>query len=110
MYYFTYIHSRFILIFHFNRDAAQQKCYCGTPKCRGYIGKKSKAGDQSSSDESDDNEDIATTKPDEPAKKKKLYMIKKITNKDKKRLREVSFINKYIYKLILIFVFYNFIA
>lgn len=75
----------------FNRDAAQQKCYCGTPKCRGYISKKSRTGDPSSSDESDDNEDIITTKLDEPVKKKKLSIIKKITNKDKKRLREVSF-------------------
>lgn len=75
------------------RDAAQQKCYCGTPKCRGYITKKSKTEEQSSSDESEDNEEeseVFTTKSGISEEKKKTIKIQKITNKDKKRLREVK--------------------
>uniref|UniRef100_A0A2S2Q0E3 [histone H3]-lysine(36) N-trimethyltransferase n=2 Tax=Sipha flava TaxID=143950 RepID=A0A2S2Q0E3_9HEMI len=73
-------------------DAAQQKCYCNAPKCRGFISKKSRTGDdQSSSDESEDNEDdILTSKSDEREEKKKKITVKKITNKDKKRLRELD--------------------
>lgn len=79
----------FIICIIYWRNTAQQKCYCGAPKCRGFISKKSKTGYfSSSSDESDDEEDISVIKPDEQEKRKKIK-IKKITNKDKKRLQEV---------------------
>ncbi|XP_050438814.1 probable histone-lysine N-methyltransferase CG1716 [Adelges cooleyi] len=73
-------------------DAAQQKCYCGTPKCRGFISKKSRTSEQSSSEESDDDDDdeVVTTKPEECVEKKKKLELKRITIKDKKRLRDLD--------------------
>ncbi|VVC37627.1 Post-SET domain,AT hook, DNA-binding motif,AWS domain,SET domain,SRI, Set2 Rpb1 interacting [Cinara cedri] len=69
----------------------EQKCFCGSSNCRGYISKKSKAGDQSSSDESDENDDnCQATKLDECVEKKKLIKVKRISNKDKKRLKELD--------------------
>jgi len=75
------------------RDAAQQKCYCGTPKCRGFISKKSRTGDDQSScsednDEHEDDNVSLIAKPDACLEKKKKA-IKKISNKDRKRLRQV---------------------
>uniref|UniRef100_A0A2S2NNW2 [histone H3]-lysine(36) N-trimethyltransferase n=1 Tax=Schizaphis graminum TaxID=13262 RepID=A0A2S2NNW2_SCHGA len=78
-------------------DAAQQKCYCGTSKCRGFISKKSRTGDQSSSDESSSDEsesdehvdDTLVVKSDTCLEKKKKP-INKISNKDKKRLRQLD--------------------
>ncbi|XP_050527182.1 uncharacterized protein LOC126897539 isoform X2 [Daktulosphaira vitifoliae] len=73
-------------------DAAQQKCYCGSSKCRGYISKKSRSGEPSSSDESDENDedDMTSIKPEEHIERKNKINVKKITNKDKKRLRDLD--------------------
>ncbi|XP_029344737.1 uncharacterized protein LOC100167890 isoform X2 [Acyrthosiphon pisum] len=75
-------------------DAAQQKCYCGTPKCRGFISKKSRTGDDQSScsednDEHEDDNVSLIIKPDACLEKKKKA-IKKISNKDRKRLRQLD--------------------
>ncbi|XP_025196702.1 uncharacterized protein LOC112595635 [Melanaphis sacchari] len=76
-------------------DAKQQKCYCGASKCRGFIGKKTKTGDQSSSDESssdeiDDLDDDSKADSTDKCSGKKKKTINKITNKDKKRLRQLD--------------------
>lgn len=71
-------------------DAAQQKCYCGSSKCRGFISKKSRTGDQSSSEDSDEHEDdTSTVRPDE-CQEKKQKKTEKISNKDRKRLKQLD--------------------
>ncbi|CAI6357293.1 unnamed protein product [Macrosiphum euphorbiae] len=75
-------------------DAAQQKCYCGTPKCRGFISKTSRTGDDQSScsednDEHEDDNVSLIVKPDACLEKKRKA-IKKISNKDRKRLRQLD--------------------
>lgn len=81
------------------RDAAQQKCHCGSSKCRGFISKTSKMGDQSStdessseessSDESDEHVDDTLKVKADACLEKKRKTTKKINNKDKQRLRQV---------------------
>jgi len=89
----TFNLCKLLFLLLLSRDAAQQKCYCGTPKCRGFISKKSRTGDQSSGSEDNDEQedDTLIVKPDTCLEKKKKA-IKKISNKDRKRLRQVSII------------------
>jgi len=110
-YYFSIFNLCNLSFLSFFRDAAQQKCYCGSSKCRGFISKTSKIGDQSSSnesssdesssdesssDESSSDESSSDEHVDETIKvksdaclEKKRKTNKKITNKDKQRLRQV---------------------
>ncbi|XP_060855766.1 uncharacterized protein LOC132933510 [Metopolophium dirhodum] len=75
-------------------DAAQQKCYCGTPKCRGFISKKSRTGDDQSScsEDNDEHEDdnVSLIVIPDACLEKKRKAIKKISNKDRKRLRQLD--------------------
>lgn len=91
-----------------SRDAAQQKCYCGSPKCRGFISKKSRTGDDQSSgsEDSDGHEDDTSIFKPDACLETKQKPIKKISNKDRKRLRQVRIIfciNNIKINLILIF-------
>lgn len=98
-YYFSIFNLCNLSFLSLFRDAAQQKCYCGSPKCRGVISKTSRIGDQGSSNEnsSDESSSDEVAEPvDEtsevkldPCLEKKRKTIKKITNKDKQRLRQV---------------------
>lgn len=108
-YYFSIINLCNLSFLSLFRDAAQQKCYCGSPKCRGFISKTSKIGDQSSSnesssddsssdesssdestsDDSDEHVDETLKVKSDSCLEKKRKTIKKITNKDKQRLRQV---------------------
>jgi len=95
-YYFTIFNlCKLLFLLILSRDAAQQKCYCGTPKCRGFISKKSRTGDQSSSEDSDEHQDDTLIVKPDVCQDKRKKKIKKISNKDRKRLKQVKIINLY---------------
>lgn len=65
-----------------------QVCYCGSPKCRGYISKASQITDPSSSEDSDDNAENHSSKPEEK-QKRKIILKRRIAHNEKNKLREV---------------------